>query len=70
MTITVIRNGRKEAVEIVRKVNQGLHATHNRDGRFQKMWALGVDGQIYRTTSRGQYRPMQAGEIPPAALTV
>jgi hypothetical protein len=68
MTITISEHGIRKQVEILKKVNQGLHLTHNHDGRFQKMWALGVDGCIYRTTSRGQYRPMQDGEIAPEKL--
>jgi hypothetical protein len=65
MTINVIEHGKKRQVEVVFKVNQGLHTTHNHDGRFQKVWALGRDNRIYRTTSRGGYRPQQQGEIPP-----
>lgn len=68
MTINYMEHGEKKTVEVVKKINQGLHITHNHDGRFQKMWALGVDGRIYRTTSRGQYRPMQAAETAPAEI--
>ena len=69
MNIRVKINGRFEAVEVVRKVNLGLRSTHNRDGYFQKMWALGVDGRVYRTSSYGGcYKPMHAGEVMPMEL--
>lgn len=62
-------NGRFEVVEVVKKVNLGLLVTHNRDGQFQKIWALGADGQVYRTSSYGGcYKPMQAHEVAPPAL--
>ncbi|MGH9716415.1 MAG: hypothetical protein ACRD4R_06780 [Candidatus Acidiferrales bacterium] len=70
MTITVRSAGTIEQVEIIRKISQGLHTTHNRDGRFQKMWAIAPDGRIFTTRSRGgHYRPARASEIPPPALS-
>lgn len=69
MKIRVKINGRFEQREIIKKVNLGLRVTHNRDGRFQKMWALGSDGRVYRTSSySGCYKPMQPGEVPPQTL--
>lgn len=68
-TITVRYAGKSEQVEVIRKVNQGLRTTHNRDGRYQKMWAVAADGRVFTTKSRGgHYRPARAGEIPPPAL--
>ncbi len=69
MTITVRYAGKTEQVEIIHKVSQGLHTTHNRDGSFQKMWAIAADGRVFTTKSRGgHYRPARAGEVPPLAL--
>jgi len=69
MKIRVKVHGKFEAVEVIKKVNLGLRPTHNRDGQFQKVWARGTDGRIYRTSSYGGcYKPMQRGETPPAEL--
>jgi hypothetical protein len=69
--ITVRENGKKRKVEIVRKINVGLRPTHNRDGRYMLTWALGRDGKVYKTTSRGLgYRPARQGELYPAGLLV
>jgi len=70
MKIRAKINGKFEKVEIVKKVNLGLRATHNRDGRFQKVWALAVDGRVFRTSSYGGcYKPMLPGETMPEALS-
>jgi hypothetical protein len=69
MQITVhMPNGSKELVEVIRKLNLGLRRSHNRDGRQQKMWAVAVDGRIFKTSSSGYYRPIRPDEVPPAKL--
>jgi len=69
MKIRVKVHGRFEEVDVVKKVNLGLRITHNRDGRFQKVWAVAADGRVFRTSSYGGcYKPMQAGETAPRGL--
>jgi DNA invertase Pin-like site-specific DNA recombinase len=60
-----------QLIEVVRKFHAGLKATHNRDGRYNLVWAITADGHIYRTYGRrgGTWRETRAGEIPPPALT-
>jgi hypothetical protein len=68
-TIIVSLDGQRVRVKIIKKINQGFHATHNHDGQFLKMWALGVDKKVYRTTSHGGgYRLMQDSETAPPEL--
>ena len=54
-TIT-LRSGtgaEKGSREIVDKVRIGFRQTHNRDGKFVYTVALGVNGAMYETKSRG-----------------
>ncbi len=56
MTTITLRSGTgsiKGTVEIVEKVNTGNRRTHNRDGRFGYVVALGADGIFYETKSNG-----------------
>lgn len=69
MQIRAKINGRFEEVEVTKKVNLGLRVTHNRDGRFTKVWALACDGRVFRTSSYGScYKPAQPGETAPKEL--
>ncbi len=69
MQIRVKVEGKIETVEIAKKVNLGLRTTHNRDGKFQKVWAITADGRVFRTSSfGGWYKPMQSGETAPKEL--
>jgi hypothetical protein len=62
--------GEWRTIEVVRKVHAGLRATHNRDGRYNLVWAITADGRIYRTYGRrgGSWREARHGEIPPPRL--
>jgi len=56
MTTITLRSGtgaKKGSVEIVGKVRIELRSTHNRDGKFVYVIALGVNGAMYETKSRG-----------------
>ncbi len=69
MKIRAKVHGKIEVVEVVKKVNMGLRATHNQDGKFQRVWALAADGRIFRTSSYGGfYKPMPPWETAPQEL--
>ena len=39
----------------------GLRSTQNRDGRYRSMAGVDADGQMYRTTSCGNWTPVRSG---------
>ena len=43
----------KGTIDVVEKINTGFRSTHNRDGRFGYVLALGSDGYFYETKSNG-----------------
>jgi hypothetical protein len=67
--INVRTSGKLNPVEIVHKFKAGFRATHNGDGKYLLVWAVGVDGQVYRTTGRSMgYRPAQPGATYPDTI--
>ena len=46
----------KGTVEVVGKAHAGYRGTHNHDGRYLYILALGTDGTVYETKSSGGYR--------------
>jgi hypothetical protein len=67
--INVRTSGKLNPVEIVYKFISGYRATHNGDGKYLLVWAVGVDGNVYRTTGRVRgYRPAQPGVTYPETI--
>jgi hypothetical protein len=51
---------------IIAKHTVGFRPTHNKDGKFLRVWRLWNDGIIERTNSRSKYRP--TSDTPPQVI--